>query len=232
MQARSRAQESEPSRAAEDYLKAIYKLQGSTRSVSTSDLAGEMERSAASVTNMVKSLAKRGLLEHEPYYGVRLTSQGEESALRIIRRHRVIESFLIEKLGYTWDGVHREAERLEHAASEELIDRMAAAMGEPSHDPHGAPIPSPEGELTRRPVTRLAEVPPDRPAIVREVSDDSAERLRRLGALGLFPGTRVVVAEEAREPDGIMTIRVGGEEHRLGRQLAGSVAVELTRPVR
>ena len=226
MNAPSETSRAGPSRAAEDYLKAIYKLQqAASGSVSTSDLARELERSAASVTNMVKSLAERGLVEHVPYYGVRLTDEGEEAALRIIRRHRVLESFLIEKLGYTWDGVHAEAERLEHAASDELIDRMARAMGDPEFDPHGSPIPSPEGEIEERPVTRLIDVEPGAPAVVREVADDDPERLRAAGALGLFPGTRVVVVAGGAAPDGL-SVRVGGEGREVDEELAAAISVE------
>lgn len=215
----------EPTRAAEDYLKAIYKLQRAAASVSTSALAEELERSAASVTNMVKGLAEKGLAEHVPYHGVRLTTEGESAALRIIRRHRVLESYLIEKLGYSWDGVHAEAERLEHAASDDLIDRMARAMGDPSFDPHGSPIPGPEGQMERRAVTRLAEVPPGVPAVVREVADEEPEKLREAGALGLFPGTRVVVAGETAER-GTLTIRVGGEKRTIDEGLATAISVE------
>ncbi|MDX1578461.1 MAG: metal-dependent transcriptional regulator, partial [Gemmatimonadota bacterium] len=131
----------------EDYLKAVYKLQQAQNQVSTTSLAEELDRSAASVTNMVKGLAEQGLLEHTPYRGVRLTASGEVTALRIIRRHRVIELYLIEKLGYSWEDVHAEAERLEHAASDALIDRMAKTLGEPSIDPHGSPIPTRDGEI-------------------------------------------------------------------------------------
>lgn len=217
----------EPTRAAEDYLKAIYKLEGPGSAVATSALAAELGRSAASVTNMVKSLADQGLVEHRPYYGVRLTADGEGEALRIIRRHRVIESYLIEKLGYTWDGVHEEAERMEHAASDELVDRMARAMGEPAYDPHGSPIPSAEGEIQERTSTRLTDVQREVPAVVREVADEDPEQLRRAGALGLVPGTRVVVcAEEEADPPGALTVRVGGEEHRVDETLAAAISVE------
>lgn len=226
MKGHGRAPEPEPSRAAEDYLKAIYKLQQtSSSSVSTSDLAGELERSAASVTNMVKSLAEQGLVEHVPYYGVHLTDDGEAAALRIIRRHRVIESYLIERLGYTWDGVHAEAERLEHAASDELIDRMAGAMGDPAFDPHGSPIPDAEGKMEERPITRLTEVQEEVPAVVREVADEDPERLREAGALGLFPGTRVVVIHEQAPSTGL-TVRVGGEARTVDEALAAAISVE------
>ena len=214
----------EPSRAVEDYLKAVYKLGREGGAVSTSALAEELDRSAASVTNMVKALAAKGLLEHVPYHGVELTPDGEKGALRIIRRHRILESYLIERLGYTWDGVHEEAERLEHAASDELVDRMARALGDPSFDPHGAPIPSAEGEVAERAVTGLDEVPPDTPAVVREVADDDPARLRRAGKLGLVPGTRVVVCEPSAE--GRLRLRVGGKMHEVDERLAGSISVE------
>lgn len=218
---------SAPSRAAEDYLKAIYKLQQVTSSsVSTSQLAGELERSAASVTSMVKSLAERELVEHVPYYGVRLTGDGESAALRIIRRHRVIESYLIEKLGYRWDGVHAEAERLEHAASDDLIDRMARAMGDPAFDPHGSPIPSAEGDIEERTITRLTDMQAEVPAVVREVADEDPERLRKAGALGLFPGTRVVVCREEGRGEEDLTVRVGGEARTVDEELAEAISVE------
>ncbi|MYC87532.1 MAG: metal-dependent transcriptional regulator [Gemmatimonadales bacterium] len=180
----------DPSRAVEDYLKAVYKLQQSGDPVSTTALAEELDRSAASVTNMVKSLAAQGLLRHTPYRGVLLTTAGKAAALRIIRRHRVIELYLIERLGFSWEDVHAEAERLEHAASEALIDRMAQALGEPSIDPHGSPIPTRDGKLERTEWIPLAELKGGR-GVVREVSDRSPRTLRELAALGLFPGTRI-----------------------------------------
>ncbi|WP_420438036.1 metal-dependent transcriptional regulator [Candidatus Palauibacter sp.] len=188
----------DPSRAVEDYLKAVYKLQQAGDPVSTTALADELERSAASVTNMVKSLAAQGLLRHTPYRGVLLTAPGEAAALRIIRRHRVLELYLIERLGFSWEDVHAEAERLEHAASEALIDRMANALGEPSIDPHGSPIPTREGELAPTEWIPLAELKAGR-GVVREVSDQSPHTLRELAALGLFPGTRIRCLGE---PDG------------------------------
>lgn len=223
----ARAGEKTPTRAAEDYLKAVFKLQAGGASVATSALAEELGRSAASVTNMVKALADQGLLDHEPYRGVRLTVEGEQAALRIIRRHRVIETYLIDKLGYTWDGVHAEAERLEHAASETLIDRMDQALGRPEFDPHGAPIPTREGEIERREFGSLADLAPGEPAVVREVSDEDSERLRYLASLGLFPGTEVVVREE-RPFDGPLTVSVAGTERVLDRRLAAIILVERT----
>ena len=216
----------EPSGAAEDYLKAIYKLQPpSGGTVSTSSLADELGRSAAAVTNMVKSLAEKGHAEHVPYHGVRLTRRGEQAALRIIRRHRVIELYLIEKLGYRWDNVHEEAERMEHAASDELVDRMAAALGDPDFDPHGSPIPTSEGEVEDREGVALSDLGSGVRVVVREVADDDSERLRYLASMGLFPGTEVTVESEA-PLDGPITVRVDGESHVLDQKLAESIVVE------
>lgn len=214
------------SRAVEDYLKAIWKLQRPSEAVSTTAVAEELGRSAASVTNMVKSLAERGLLQHVPYHGVRLTAAGELTALRIVRRHRVLELYLIEELGFTWDNVHEEAERLEHAASDVLIDRMARALGEPGFDPHGAPIPTRDGEIVEHELTRLSELAPGTAAVVREVSDESSEGLRRLAALGLFPGTRVRVTGGPANGDGVR-VEVEGTERRMDRSLAETVSVEV-----
>jgi DtxR family Mn-dependent transcriptional regulator len=212
------------SRAVEDYLKAIFKLQAESAQVSTTALAAELARSAASVTNMVKGLAERGLLVHEPYHGVRLTRLGEATALRIIRRHRVIETYLIDRLGYTWDGVHAEADRLEHAASDELIDRMARALGDPDEDPHGAPIPSPEGVIASRDLVSLAEIGPGVEAVVREVPDEDSARLRELAAAGFLLGTRLIVTDASAAGD--VTVLIEGDERRLDAVTASLIRLE------
>jgi DtxR family Mn-dependent transcriptional regulator len=217
------AAEETHSRAVEDYLKAVHKLERVATPASTSALADLLNRSAASVTNMVKNLADQGLVEHEPYHGVRLSPAGRNAALRIIRRHRVIETYLIERLGYTWDGVHAEAERLEHAVSDDLIDRMAHALGDPDVDPHGAPIPSRDGTMARLDLTPLAELPVGRTAWIRQVSDDDDDRLRTLSSLGLLLGTEVEVVEAAGDR---CRIRVGEVVHELGPELAADVLVE------
>ncbi|MYA33977.1 MAG: metal-dependent transcriptional regulator [Gemmatimonadales bacterium] len=213
----------DPSRAVEDYLKAVYKLQQAGDPVSTTALAEELDRSAASVTNMVKSLAAQGLLRHTPYRGVLLTAAGEAAALRIIRRHRVIELYLIERLGFSWEDVHAEAERLEHAASEALIDRMAQALGEPSIDPHGSPIPTRDGELAPTEWIPLAELKGGR-GVVREVSDRSPGTLRELAALGLFPGTRIRCLGE--RADGVARLEVDDRSFDVEPVLARAVFVE------
>ena len=218
------------SRAVEDYLKAIFKLQGENLPVSTTALASELDRSAASVTNMVKGLAEQGLLDHEPYRGVRLTPQGESTALRIIRRHRVIETYLIERLGYTWDGVHDEAERLEHAASDGLIDRMARALGDPDEDPHGAPIPSSDGVIASRDLVSLTELPTGVDAVVREVSDEDSGRLRELASAGFLLGTNVVVTD--RSPGGEVVVELAGGVQTLDAVTARMIQLELSETTR
>jgi len=133
-----------PTGPVEDYLKIIHDLQSAFGSAPTNDIAERLGVSPASVSGMVQRLAQQGWLEYERYHGVRLTVRGRRAALRTVRRHRIIEAYLVTVLGYAWDDVHAEADRLEHAASEGLVDRMAVALGDPAHDPHGAPIPARE----------------------------------------------------------------------------------------
>jgi DtxR family Mn-dependent transcriptional regulator len=174
---------------------------------------------------MVRRLADQGLLAHERYRGVRLTASGRRAALRTIRRHRVIEAYLSQALGYPWDRVHAEAERLEHAASDELIDRMAAAIGEPEVDPHGAPIPTREGAVDERRLLSLAELSVDRRARILRVSDEDGEMLRYLAGMDIVPGVEVVV--EGREPfGGPISLRVGTQLRSLGPELATHIRVE------
>ncbi|MCL7927085.1 MAG: metal-dependent transcriptional regulator [marine benthic group bacterium] len=215
------------SRAVEDYLKSIYKLEQERGPVPTTVLAAELDRSPASVTNMIKNLATQGLVAHEPYHGVRLTPPGESAALRIIRRHRVIESYLIDRLGFTWDSVHEEAERLEHAASDLLVDRMALAVGDPDTDPHGAPIPAPDGTIRSQDLPALTELPTGAIGVIREVSDDDSERLRFLGDNGFLLGTEVTVLS-ASDEGGDVVAQVGGRRHRLAGDLAAAIRLEIT----
>jgi DtxR family Mn-dependent transcriptional regulator len=219
------------SRAVEDYLKAIYKLGGDSEAVATSALAEELTRTAASVTNMIKGLADRGLLEHTPYYGARLTKAGRSAALRIIRRHRILETYLIERLGFGWDTVHEEAERLEHAASDTLIESMAAALGNPDVDPHGAPIPSEGGRIARRPLESLFDLPSGTDAVIRQVPDEDPDWLRLLSSKSLLIGTQVAVvrADPEGSPDEIL-VSVAGTSTEVGADLARLIQVERTRP--
>jgi DtxR family Mn-dependent transcriptional regulator len=209
----------------EDYLKAVYDVERGGAAAGTNELAERLGVAPASVSGMVRRLADQGLVRHEPYRGVRLTAAGRRAALRTLRRHRVIESYLAQALGYPWDRVHAEAERLEHAASDELIDRMARAIGEPQTDPHGAPIPTREGTLREPPHLALVDLPVGAAARVVRVRDEDPALLRHLAELELRPGTRLVLL--ARAPyDGPLTVAVDGREHVLGPALAAQVRVE------
>jgi DtxR family Mn-dependent transcriptional regulator len=173
---------------------------------------------------MMRRLAEHGLIRHERYRGARLTTSGRRAALQMLRRHRVIEAYLTSALGYSWDRVHDEAERLEHAASDELIDRMAAAIGEPATDPHGAPIPTREGTLEERSLVPLSSLDVGETARVERVSDRNGERLRYLAELGIVPGTSVHVI--AREPfEGPIALRVRDSTRMIGTELASQILV-------
>jgi len=209
-------------RSVEDYLKTIYLLSQRGEPAATNDIAHQLELSAPSVSGMIKRLAEQGLVEHEPYKGVELTQEGRRLAIRMVRRHRVLEAYLVARLGYDWDGVHEEAERLEHAVSDQLINRMAAALGDPQVDPHGDPIPTADGRVEDLVFPPLVEVNVGSEAEIRRVSADDPERLRYLASLGLKPGTRVTVVD--RQPfRGPTTVRVGEQTHILGHELASTL---------
>jgi DtxR family transcriptional regulator, Mn-dependent transcriptional regulator len=203
----------------EDYLKAVWMLQQAESPVATSRIAERLGLTPAAVTAMIKRLAEQGLLRHEPYYGVRLTGAGELAALRIIRRHRVLELFLVEVLGYAWDRVHEEAERLEHAASDELIERLARLLGEPERDPHGNAIPTAEGEVDRGSYPALGELAPGDARRVLEVEVEEPEQLRYLGSLNLYPGAEVEVVEKSPF-EGPIQLCVNGERTVISHALA------------
>jgi DtxR family Mn-dependent transcriptional regulator len=209
------------STSVEDYLKAIYHLTERGESASTNAIAQRLSLSAPSVTGMVKRLAEQGLVHHEPYRGAELTSAGRRAALRTIRRHRVLEAYLVAFLGYDWGSVHDEAERLEHAVSDALIEKMAQALGNPSVDPHGDPIPAPDGTIAEVVYTPLTEIPVG-PATVRRVQAEDAERLRYLAGIGLVPGATVTIV--TREPfSGPVTIRVGDRTQVIGREIGDQI---------
>ena len=169
---------------------------------------------------MVKRLSEQGLLEHVPYKGVELTPAGRRAALRMVRRHRILESYLVAFLDYTWDTVHEEAERLEHAVSDALIERMALALGNPSVDPHGDPIPAPDGTMVELVYTPLTEVPVGESVELRRVETGQADRLRYFAEHGLVPGAAVVVT--GRQPfGGPVAVRTSAGEQLLGAELAG-----------
>ena len=209
----------------EDYLKAIYDIERTGAAAGTNEIAARLAIAPGSVSAMVRRLADQGLVEHERYRGARLTGAGRRAALRTLRRHRVIEAYLARALGYPWDRVHEVAERLEHAASDELVDRMASAIGEPTVDPHGAPIPTREGKVEERPHRPLADLPVAVRSTVVRVSDEDAERLRYLAELGIGLGADIEVV--ARAPyGGPLTLRVDGAERRIGPELAAQILVE------
>ena len=212
-------------RSTEDYLKTIFELEQSGAPAQTSAIADALDVAAPSVSGMIKRLSEAGLLEHVPYHGVQLTGEGRRAALRMVRRHRVLETYLTSKLGYDWDSVHEEAERLEHAVSDELIERMAMALGNPEYDPHGEPIPTKDGEIEIPECVALSEVPVGSMASLFMVSDKDPERLRFLASLGLRPGVSFEV--QARQPfRGPTTIRLIGssqKEEIIGYELAQSL---------
>jgi DtxR family Mn-dependent transcriptional regulator len=215
----------------EDYLKVIYEVESAgdagDATAGTNEIAEILGIAPASVSGMVRRLAEQGLITHERYRGVRLTDQGRRAALRTIRRHRVIESYLAKALGYPWDRVHDEAERLEHSCSDELIDRMAAAIGEPTTDPHGHPIPARDGTLAEQHLQQLATVVTGAMVRIERVSDRDGDRLRYLAELGVTPGTVIEVVR--REPfEGPITLRIGRVERVIGPALAAHVLVSVT----
>lgn len=210
--------------AVEDYLKAICELQQRNARVTTTALAERLDVSPASVTGMVKKLAEMRLVGHEPYQGVTLTKAGLKIALEVIRHHRLVELYLAEALGVPWDRVHEEAEKWEHVLSEELEERMDQALGRPTIDPHGAPIPSRDGKVESRNSLKLTSLRPGQRARVAEVSDHDAALLRYLGQRGLYPKAQLCLM--AVEPyQGPLTVRVGDAEFALGREAAGHVYV-------
>ncbi len=206
-------------RSVEDYLKVIYHLSSQGGFAATSDIAASLDVSPPSVSGMVKRLSETGLIEHVPYRGVQLTNQGRLAALKMIRRHRVLEVYLTQQLGYDWDGVHDEAERLEHAVSDDLIERMAGALGDPRYDPHGAPIPTAAGEIEETDLTSLADARVGAVLELRQVGTEDPARLRYLAEQGLVPGTILTVND--RQPfNGPTTVALEAGTRVVGRELA------------
>jgi DtxR family transcriptional regulator, Mn-dependent transcriptional regulator len=215
------------SASVQDYAKAVYSLQ--TRAggaVSTSDLAERMGVSPASASGMARKLAELGLAEHEPYRGVQLTPAGTRVALEVIRHHRLLELFLTESLGMSWDRVHAEAEVLEHVLSEELEELIAARLGHPTLDPHGDPIPSVELEIDEGETLRLDELDAGTRGRFVRVSDSDSEMLRYLDSHGIVPGARFEVLE--RQPfGGPSLVRFGDIEQAIGGELAKAMRMEV-----
>ena len=214
----------ELSNAIQDYLKEIYKLEAAGTRATTTALAGRLGVSPPSATAMLKKLASLGLVEHERYRGARLTRKGEKVALEVIRHHRLLEQYLSQTLGLPIDALHDEADRLEHALSEELEAHIDRSLGYPTHDPHGDPIPGPDLKLVVSQAMPLSALEPGAKATVSRVPDGDGELLRYLSELKLTPGRRIEV-REAAPFEGPLTIRVGGADHAISRELAARIAV-------
>jgi DtxR family transcriptional regulator, Mn-dependent transcriptional regulator len=211
-----------PTKAVQDYLKAIHSLGGAEKEVSPADIAGRLGVRAPSVTGMLKRLADAGWITYEPGAGrPRLTPEGITEARRVIRRHRLVELFLNRVLGLDWSEVDAEAEALEHAISPRLEQAIAAHLGEPVEDPHGHPIPGRDGSLVRRNLKPLNQFRPGQRVIIREAQDDNPNRLRRWQSLGLVPGV-IVRIRSFEELDDLFTIEAGDQVIPLGSEgLAG-----------
>lgn len=211
----------QPSRAVQDYLKAIHRLGGADQVVSPFEIATRLGVRAPSVTGMLKRLAEMGLIRYEPGKGARLSEQGIGEARRVIRRHRLVELFLTRVLGLDWSEVDSEAEALEHAISPRLEQAIAAYLGEPVEDPHGHPIPARDGTMAQRSLQRLCDFREGQRVTIREVQDDHPERLRRWQTLGLVPGSVVTIA--GYHPlDAVFDVQIGERVVRLGSEaLAG-----------
>ncbi len=215
-----------PSESVEDYLKQTYKLQTESGHVSFSQLAEKLKVSAPSVTQMVKKLEKEGLIEYTPYHGVVLTEKGKKVALEVIRHHRLLELFLSEIMGYPIEKVDAEAEKLEHAISEDFEDMMSKRLGNPKVDPHGDPIPTKDGELSVHRYLPLAEASVGDPLVIKRVSDHDPDMVRYMHELGLLPNVRVRVLH--KEPfEGPLKIQVDDRELVVGYKLASFIFVEL-----
>ena len=212
--------------AVEDYLKAIFEVQRDQGKVATTVLAERMGVAPASATGMMKKLATLKLVRHNPYQGVVLTRAGEKVALEVLRHHRLLELYLAEALGYTWDQVHEEACRLEHVISEAFEDKIFEALGRPTRDPHGEPIPTKDGKMPSSDHEPLSDLQPGTAGTISQVRKSNPEMLRYLGARGLIPEAAIEVVEKAPF-EGPLTVRTGNSSYVLGRQLASHIRVEL-----
>jgi DtxR family Mn-dependent transcriptional regulator len=212
-------------RAQQDYLKALYQLHGDERPVPTRDLAQRLGISSPSVSEMVTRLSAQGLVEHDRYRGQQLTREGRKVALELVRHHRLLEMFLVRVLGYSWDEVHDEAERLEHVISERMEQRIFELLGRPELDPHGHAIPTLTGKV--RPVSNrpLSECRTGEKLVVQGVSDDDPVRLRELERRGLLPGTRLEMVEESKF-EGPISVRIKGRRMSIPLGLARVMFVE------
>jgi DtxR family Mn-dependent transcriptional regulator len=208
----------------EDYLKALYHLHGDTRPVPTRELAQRLGISSPSVSEMVTRLVAQGLVEHDRYRGQQLTREGRKVALELVRHHRLLEMFLVQALGYTWDEVHEEAERLEHVISERMEQRIFELLGRPELDPHGHAIPSRTGKMRPPSDRALTECRAGEKVIVQVVSDDDPGKLRELERRGLLPGTHIEVVASS-EYEGPIEVRIKGRRVSVPLGLARAIFV-------
>jgi len=213
----------------QDYLKHIYELNENGGSASTNDLAARLNIAAASVTGMLQKLAtaKPPLVIYKKHQGVTLTKNGEKAALEVIRHHRLLETFLVNTLGYSWDEVHGEADKLEHVISEDFEARMAEALGNPTRDPHGELIPTVDLTMPADKSCPLASLRTDETATVRRVSDDDPALLRHLHEIGVIPEAKITIKNYS-EFDGNLTIKVEGQKSNvvLGTAVTSQVFVD------
>jgi DtxR family transcriptional regulator, Mn-dependent transcriptional regulator len=219
-----------PSSTVENYLKAIYHGQAllakDARLVSMGQVAAALNVTPGTATTMVKALAESGLAEYEPYSGVRLTAAGEKLAALVLRRHRLVELFLVQVLGMSWDEVHEEAEQLEHVVSDRLIERIDRMLGRPTHDPHGDPIPTAEGTIAPGHHDSLLTCPLDTPLRVTRVSDQDPAFLRFIESNGLKPGQGIEVESRDAAADSVRLRMAGGSSMTIGARAASKVLVE------
>jgi DtxR family Mn-dependent transcriptional regulator len=215
--------------AAQDYLKAIYTLSLAETRVLPSQVAERLGVSPAAVTKMLRRLQELKLVSYERSQELALTAAGMKVALEVVRHHRLLELYLMEALGYTWDQVHPEAERLEHVISEEFEARIDALLGYPTHDPHGDPIPTLDGRVEELRLARLVDLEPGTTGVVRRVTDGDPAMLRYMGSLGLYPDAPVEMLDKAPY-GGPLRVRVAGAEHAIGRELAEHVFVAPAAP--
>jgi DtxR family Mn-dependent transcriptional regulator len=217
----------EHSSAVEDYAKAIYALEHRHGdAVSTNALAERLGVTAASASGMVKRLGELGLVEHRPYRGVSLTEDGRRVALEVMRHHRLLEAYLVQSLGVPWDRVHQEAEVLEHVLSEELEELIAAKLGDPTHDPHGDPIPTRDLTIEERPTESLESLDAGARGVFTRISDSDPDMLRFLAERGIAPGDAFEVLE--KQPfDGPLFVRFGDDVHVLGGALVRAMRAEV-----
>lgn len=214
----------------ENYIKGVFHLsQGGKKAISTNALAGQMQTKPSSVTDMVKRLSDKGLVHYKKYQGVRLTQQGTRQALKVIRKHRLWEAFLVEKLDFSWDEVHEIAEQLEHIESEKLIDRLDALLDFPEYDPHGDPIPDKDGNFKTREKKLLSNMPVPSQAICVGVRDSSAPFLKFLDRNHIALGREIQILE--KEPyDDSMHLQIGGHTLRISHQIASNLYVKPNTP--